>query len=118
MNLHSVDDPYKTLQVERGASEAVVKQAYFALIREHSPETDPEGFKRIRAAYERLRAGRERAETDLLLFDDRAADLAPENLARAPLPAQRLAPDLLRDLLAIEALVLLEELYDAPRGPR
>jgi curved DNA-binding protein CbpA len=93
----------------------MIKQAYFALIREHSPETDPEGFKRIRAAYESLRAGRERAETDLLLFDDRAADLAPANLARAPLPTPQLAPDLLRDLLALEALVLLEELYNDPR---
>ncbi|MFN0120407.1 MAG: DnaJ domain-containing protein, partial [Blastocatellia bacterium] len=52
MYLPPTDDPYQILGVERTASEAVIKQSYFALLREHSPERDPEGFKRIRSAYE------------------------------------------------------------------
>ena len=37
MNLSFTDNPYKTLGVERDATEAQIKQAYFALSRQHSP---------------------------------------------------------------------------------
>src|SRR5262249_31916810 len=82
MNLTALESPYKTLGVERTASESEIKQAYFALVREHPPERDPEGFKRIRAAYEKLRAGGERAETDLFLIEELDAAMSMENLHR------------------------------------
>ena len=110
MNLSFADNPYKVLGVERDASEAEIKQAYFALIRQSPPERDPEGFKRIRAAYEKLRAGGERAETDLFLIDDRAGDLKPEDIqAFGPLPTPPTAESIRHDLLMFEATMLLME---------
>lgn len=110
MNLSFNDNPYKTLGVERNATEAEIKQAYFSLIRQHSPETDPEGFKRIRAAYEKLRAGGERAQTDLFLIDERFSELKPEDFQRyGSDPEVPTAETIRRDLLALEALMLMED---------
>jgi len=61
-------DPYAVLGLTRRASEREIKRAYFGLVREYSPETDPEAFKLIRAAYEKLRKTEVREETDLFLF--------------------------------------------------
>ncbi|MDZ4718202.1 MAG: J domain-containing protein [Roseiflexaceae bacterium] len=63
------NDPYAILAVERTATAAQIKQAYFTLVRAHPPERDPDMFKRIRSAYELLRDPEQRAETDLLLFE-------------------------------------------------
>jgi curved DNA-binding protein CbpA len=62
-------DPYDTLGLERTASAAEIKQAYFALVRAHPPEREPDVFKQVRAAYERLRDAERRIETDMLLLD-------------------------------------------------
>jgi curved DNA-binding protein CbpA len=62
-------DPYEVLGIERTASAASLKQAYFARVRAHPPERDPEMFKRIRAAYERLRDPSSRMETDMLMLE-------------------------------------------------
>ena len=61
-------DPYTVLGLPRTAGAAEIKSAYFALVRAHPPERDPETFKRIRAAYERLRDPDKRTETDMLLL--------------------------------------------------
>lgn len=45
---------FEILGLEPGASQAEIKKAYFRLIRQHSPESDPEQFQKIREAYERL----------------------------------------------------------------
>jgi curved DNA-binding protein CbpA len=101
------ENPYKTLGVERNASEAEIKQAYFALIREHPPERDPEGFKRIRSAYEKLRASRDRAGTDLLFIDDQAAPVEPlPYLGPTPEISSALITS---DLVTLEALRMMEE---------
>jgi curved DNA-binding protein CbpA len=63
-----IGDPYKALGLRRGASHAEIRRAYFRQVREHPPETDPDGFKAIRAAYEQLRSAEQRAETDLYLL--------------------------------------------------
>lgn len=62
-------DPYHILGLARTATAAEIKQAYFAQVRAHPPERDAETFKRIRAAYERLRDPDRRMETDMLLLD-------------------------------------------------
>ncbi len=59
-------DPYAVLGVDPAATPDEVKTAYFALVRAHPPERDPEAFKRIRAAYEQLRDPVKRLETDML----------------------------------------------------
>lgn len=45
---------YATLGVERSADVRAIKKAYFALVRQFPPESHPEEFKRVRAAYEVL----------------------------------------------------------------
>jgi curved DNA-binding protein CbpA len=59
-------NPYAVLGVDPAATPDEVKTAYFALVRAHPPERDPEAFKRIRAAYEQLRDPEKRLETDML----------------------------------------------------
>ncbi len=66
-NLNS-SDPYAALGLERGANLSEVKRAYFALVRQYSPETNPEAFKLVRAAYEKLNSSESKSETDLFLF--------------------------------------------------
>ena len=63
-----VTDPYAVLGLARGADQNDVRTAYFALVRQHPPEQDPETFKRIRAAYDKLRTTQRRAETDLFML--------------------------------------------------
>ena len=108
------ESPYKVLGVNRNATETEIKQAYFALVREHPPERDPEGFKRIRAAYEKLKAGGERAETDLFLIEDQAVTLDGSSIRRFEGKPPEITIDTIKtDLLALEAALLLEELSRA-----
>jgi len=58
-------DPYVVLGVNTDASDDQIKSAYFAQVRAHPPETDPQAFKRIRAAYDRLRDPQKRREADM-----------------------------------------------------
>ncbi len=66
MNLYV--DPYAALGLTRDAAPDEIKQAYFKLVREHPPERDPEAFKVIRAAYERINTPEKRAESDMHLL--------------------------------------------------
>jgi DnaJ-class molecular chaperone len=50
-----IDDPYVVLGIGPEADEQQIRQRYLQLVREHSPERDPQGFAAIRAAYDRLR---------------------------------------------------------------
>lgn len=65
--LHSAD-PYAVLGLERRATPGEIKRAYFELVRQYSPETNPEAFKQIRTAYEKLNSAENKTETDLFLF--------------------------------------------------
>jgi curved DNA-binding protein CbpA len=62
----TVADPYAVLGLPPTASLDEIKQAYFAQVRAHPPEHDPEAFKHIRTAYEQLRDPKQRQQTDLL----------------------------------------------------
>jgi curved DNA-binding protein CbpA len=62
-----MENPYTVLGINKNASSEDVKKAYF---RKHSPEKDPEGFKRIRLAYESLRDLDKRIQTDIFMFND------------------------------------------------
>lgn len=75
-------DPYAALGISRDATIDAIKDAYFKLVREHPPERDPEAFKTIRAAYDRIRTPERRVETDLLLLQD-----------QLPLPTEWRAPE-------------------------
>lgn len=45
---------YQILGLSEGADQKEIKRAYFKLVRQYSPEKDPERFQQIREAYERL----------------------------------------------------------------
>ena len=62
-------DPYALLGVAPAATLEEIKRAYFAQVRAHPPERDPEAFKQIRAAYERLKTPEKRLETDMLRLE-------------------------------------------------
>lgn len=53
---------YEILGLESGASQAEIKKAYFKMIRQYSPESDPEQFQKIREAYEQLKDGQKAQE--------------------------------------------------------
>lgn len=63
-----IEDPYAILGVPRGADQGTIKRVYFEQVRAHPPETDPDRFKTIRAAYEKLRTPERRAQTDMFLL--------------------------------------------------
>lgn len=62
-------NPYAVLGVAPTATLEEIKQAYFAQVRAHPPERDPEAFKQIRAAYERLKTPEKKFETDMLRLE-------------------------------------------------
>ncbi len=48
-----MNDPWEFLGLDRGnATEKEVKAAYARLLKQHRPEKDPEGFRKVRSAYE------------------------------------------------------------------
>jgi hypothetical protein len=63
----TASDPYLVLGLPRTAGQVEIKRSYFELIRQHPPETEPEKFKIIRAAYEKIKDVARRAETDIFL---------------------------------------------------
>jgi curved DNA-binding protein CbpA len=91
-----MDDPYAVLGIAPNASEAEVKQAYFTQVRAHPPERDPQAFKRIRAAYDRLRSPEKRLEADMLRMQS-----WPE-----PAPASVFGPESALDLSVAAADVI------------
>jgi len=105
----SAEDPWAVLGLAATADDAAIRTAYRGALRAHPPESDPEGFKRLRGAYEALRDPLVRARTALLsrflvpqLPSVTAADFGVRPVA-PPGPADLLA-DLKRLLLAGTAL--------------
>lgn len=98
-------DPYAVLGLLRGAAEREVKRAYFELVRAYPPEEQPEAFKLIRAAYEKLRTPDAKAETDLFLFQP-----------PPPWEPRRRRPKLKLDFQAGDIWPLLENYGDLGRA--
>lgn len=59
------DSPFAVLGVTPSASDREIRSAYFVALRQHPPESDPEGFKRVRKAYEALKDQRGRLKAQL-----------------------------------------------------
>ncbi len=100
--------PYAILGVEPDATPAQLRMAYHRQLRDHPPERDPEGFKRVREAYETLRSPRKRAEMALLELRHGPAEFDLNRLRDAPPPPfpERFADHLLAIALAeVEATI-------------
>ncbi len=50
-----MNDPFAILGIDETATDEAIREAYMAAIRTSPPDRDPEGFRRIREAYEQLR---------------------------------------------------------------
>ncbi len=81
-------DPYAVLGIGPGASDEEVRRAYIARVQEHPPERDPEGFKAVRWAYEKLRDAGARARQFLDSFEELPVSL-PQLPPVAPVPLSR-----------------------------
>lgn len=68
--------PFGVLEIAPTLDMAAIKRAYFAALAKHPPHSDPEGFKRIRAAYEALGSRGEAASHLLRSAVDVDAELA------------------------------------------
>lgn len=62
-----MENYYQILDVESEASNKEIKKAYKKKLRKHPPEKDPDGFKKIRNAYDVLNNEKSRAEYDAVL---------------------------------------------------
>ncbi|HNH50618.1 MAG TPA: DnaJ domain-containing protein, partial [Myxococcota bacterium] len=82
-------NPYARLGVERDADAKAIKKAYVGLIRQFPPETHPEEFKAIRAAYELLSDPEARAR-----YDEERRDYA--ELSEVEARALKVAEELLK----------------------
>lgn len=80
----AVGDPYAVLGIAPTVTDAEVKQAYFAQVRAHPPESDPQAFKLVRAAYDRLRSAEKRLEVDMLRFQAWPEPALPAELKMEP----------------------------------
>ena len=48
-------NPFAVLEIEETADDADVRAAYLAKVRRSPPDRDPDGFRRVREAYEAVR---------------------------------------------------------------
>lgn len=113
-------NPYSVLGVDPDATGAQMRIAYHRKLREHPPERDQEGFKRIRHAYETLRSPRKRAELALLELRHGPAEFDLDRLRDAPTPhfpdPQRFAEHLLAAALAEVEAEIDDEVARAAEG--
>ncbi len=74
-------DAWSVLGLEPGADERAVKRAYAKLLKQHRPDQDPEGFRRVRDAYEALVGRADRPAQEAV--DDAALRAGPGMEARS-----------------------------------
>jgi curved DNA-binding protein CbpA len=114
-------DSYEALGLPRTASADEIKRAYFALVRANPPERNPAAFKRIRAAYERLRDPAQRLEADMLLLQSWPApvpfgDASGVSEAGAQRLRRRRPPELALAVGRDDILAALRALTDLDRA--
>jgi hypothetical protein len=83
--LVTLDEAIAELRIDRNTSPDEARRAYLRLLKQRKPEVDPEGFQRLREAYELLR--------NSLAWRHATAGRAPESgppspVANAPVPAR------------------------------
>jgi curved DNA-binding protein CbpA len=124
-------DPFGVLGLAPTMDLAPIKRAYFTALRAHPPHSDPEGFARIRKAYEALQATADRATQVLAAPLDVAAALralesrahptapvegAPSDAGEDPEAAALAATAFVRSLVALPLKGALEQFAKARSG--
>ena len=101
------DDPFQILGIAPSATEAEIRAAWRARVREHPPERDSEGFERVRAAYEQVR---DPAAWARHLLDAPSPEFPPPRRVAPPVPdVGKAARELLRYLMATGELHFEED---------
>jgi DnaJ-class molecular chaperone len=90
-------NPLALLGIDEAASDADVRAAYLAAVRRSPPDRDPEGFRRIREAYEAVRDLDRRLA--LRLFGPPALERVLALLDEMPDERRHVGPDPWLDLL-------------------
>lgn len=95
-----MSDPYRILGIApEAADDDSIRRAYLEGLRVYSPERDPDGFQRLRKAYEQIASHRRRVAHALFHAETpSAADLVAHALA--PGPSRRPSVDTVRGALA------------------
>ncbi len=83
-------DPFQVLDVPTTASDEEIRAAYLAAVKRSPPDRDPEGFQRIRRAYEMLKDAKTRM--DLKLFGPEPLERFEELLEAFPEERRFLGP--------------------------
>ena len=107
---------WAVLQLDEDADERSIKRSYARLLKVHRPDEDPEGFQRLREAYEHaLSVARWRAERELESSDDTVV----ERLTRVdPLGAETRRDPLQPASDAAERIKPVEPaLFEVPTAP-
>jgi len=94
-------DPYLLLGVPRDADDQSIRRAYLEGVKAASPETDPERFKAVSAAYESIKNETQRYSHELFHEDspgNSPLDAFLQHARRSPRPAP-LPLEALKELL-------------------
>ncbi|WP_342381029.1 hypothetical protein NVS55_15240 [Myxococcus stipitatus] len=78
----TLEEAWGELGVEAGTAPDLARRAYLRLLKTRKPEVDPQGFARLRAAYERVKAALEGTEAPRTQSE-------PETTSAQPPPPQR-----------------------------
>lgn len=89
------EDPFKVLGLAPDASEEEIRDAYFGLVKERSPERAPDDFKRVRRAYEAIRSASGRHRSHLMIFEAEKESPVPTLPPLEPIAADQILEDLL-----------------------
>lgn len=83
MGKEKTESYYKILGTTAKISNSRIKEKYIQAVKQHPPETDPEGFEKVRRAYETLKDPTKRKQYDLFRkYGSNVEDLL-ENAAQA-----------------------------------
>jgi curved DNA-binding protein CbpA len=84
-------NPFAVLGIDETADDAAVRAAYLAAVRRSPPDRDPEGFRRVRDAYEAVRD--EERRLALRLFGPAPLDRPEALLDAVPDERRHLGPE-------------------------
>ncbi|CAM2068125.1 J domain-containing protein [Sulfidibacter corallicola] len=93
-----VEDPFALLGVSADADDAAIREAFLSRVRHVTPDRDPEGYQRLRRAYEQIADAEARVRYVLFRRQRPDVDLFLEALFREVKPG-RLSRASFHDLL-------------------
>ena len=95
---------YDVLAVDpKTANDLVIRQAYLTLIREHSPDSDPDRFQQIRSSYHQIETEEKRLSYELFAAPATGLSSCIDAMTQADKTFDPPTTDLIREVL-LEAM--------------